>query len=196
MSKSIPRWWRNDSNWWKNQVVRCNLHCQTSCSAPYEAFCHRVIIRHEHIKQLYIASERTLVAVIRKNSSLSARNLIRKITLECVICFRSLPSSYTPIMEDLPACLVQAGRPFLNLGVDYCGPFHYKPDKERTRQSTRRTLVSIYPPRPSFQCWRGSWVVEERLPICTQKNRINFVSANLELAKLYRQHKEDYSITV
>uniref|UniRef100_A0A8D8TQ66 Integrase catalytic domain-containing protein n=1 Tax=Cacopsylla melanoneura TaxID=428564 RepID=A0A8D8TQ66_9HEMI len=62
---------------------------------------------------------------------LGARNLIRGIIFKCIDCFKRKPVFRQPMMADLPLSRYSQGRPFLNVGIDYAGPFTYKTGPRR-----------------------------------------------------------------
>ena len=57
---------------------------------------------------------------------LEGRNIALKVIHECVDCFKANPVIATQIMGDLPAERVTPSPPFLNVGLDVCGPFEIK----------------------------------------------------------------------
>ena len=44
---------------------------------------------------------------------------------------------------DLPKARVTETRPFINVGVDYCGPFYIKEEKDRNRRSIK-VYVAVF----------------------------------------------------
>lgn len=59
------------------------------------------------------------------------RNLIRHKLASCVTCIRTRPKLPQPYMADLPISRFAQGRPFINTGVDFAGPFLYKTGPRR-----------------------------------------------------------------
>lgn len=96
-----------------------------------------LIIRHLHYKHLH-AGPQTLLSIIRqKYWPLQGRNTIRGILRRCVICFQVSPAVRAQKMGDLPSPRVQPSRPFLECGVDYCGPYLIKNSYLRNTKSVK-----------------------------------------------------------
>ncbi len=54
------------------------------------------------------------------------RNLVRKVSRDCVTCHRVYAKTFTLPMTELPADRVTPAPPFSNVGIDYAGPILYK----------------------------------------------------------------------
>ncbi|XP_055615339.1 uncharacterized protein LOC129761628 [Toxorhynchites rutilus septentrionalis] len=84
------------------------------------------ILLHYHLKNLH-AGPQLLVACVRERYwPLRIRNLARKIVHNCINCYRCKPHNLDQLMGDLPPERVTPTLPFLNTGVDLCGPFCYR----------------------------------------------------------------------
>ncbi|XP_050547668.1 uncharacterized protein LOC126909295 [Daktulosphaira vitifoliae] len=83
------------------------------------------------IRLLHAGPQALLAAVREKFWPLNGRNLARKIVHEFVVCFRSKPTVFTPIMSDLPESRVEPTRAFQVSGLDYCGPVLIKASLNR-----------------------------------------------------------------
>ncbi|XP_075157775.1 uncharacterized protein LOC142231042 [Haematobia irritans] len=59
---------------------------------------------------------------------IKGKTMARNTVHNCIRCTKAKPKMYQQIMGDLPEDRITPCRPFLNTGVDYCGPFwvHYK----------------------------------------------------------------------
>ncbi|XP_055623266.1 uncharacterized protein LOC129766702 [Toxorhynchites rutilus septentrionalis] len=101
-----------------------------------------LVVRHYHLNRLH-AGPTLLAAIVRtKFWPLRLRDLTRKITHECVTCFRTRPNSSDQVMADLPLVRVTPALPFLNSGVDFCGPFYLRPP---TRKSAPlKVFVAVF----------------------------------------------------
>lgn len=103
----------------------------------------RMIIRDEHVKRYHAGVNATLYGVREIYWPLDGRNTVRHILKQCIPCFRSKPRDFDYIMSNLPEKRVTFTRPFLNVGVDYCGPFFIKEHRHRNRTNLK-TYVSIF----------------------------------------------------
>ena len=56
---------------------------------------------------------------------------------KCVRCFRAKPRGVDYLIGDLPQERVTYSRPFLNVGVDYCGPLFIKKKRFRNRSKIK-----------------------------------------------------------
>ncbi|XP_033361877.1 uncharacterized protein LOC117240110, partial [Bombus vosnesenskii] len=61
----------------------------------------------------------------------------------CVRCCRAQPPPVEYVMGNLPEARVTESRPFTNVGVDYCGPFHIKEKRDRNRRQIK-VYVAIF----------------------------------------------------
>ncbi|XP_062713874.1 uncharacterized protein LOC134290713 [Aedes albopictus] len=101
-----------------------------------------LVVRYYHLNRLH-AGPTLLTASIRlKFWPLRLRNLVRKVTHECVNCFRSRPSLSEQIMADLPSVRVTPTLPFLNTGVDFCGPFYLRPVSRKA--APQKVFVAVF----------------------------------------------------
>ncbi|XP_071573556.1 uncharacterized protein [Temnothorax nylanderi] len=99
----------------------------------------RLVIAHEHRKQLHAGTQATLAAVRDKYWPLAARNSIKKHIRQCITCFKAAPRTSETIMSELPSYRVTPSKPFAYSGVDYCGPIHIKSGQLRNAR-----LVKAY----------------------------------------------------
>ena len=90
-----------------------------------------LILRHEHVRLLHCGVQALLCSIRDKYWPISGRNSCKKIIRECIVCFKAKPRENTYIMGDLPDVRVINYSPFLNVGVDYGGPFLIKDRKTR-----------------------------------------------------------------
>ena len=90
---------------------------------------HRIthlIIQCEHEKHLHPGVNALFFILRQKYWIVSARNMIRNITFQCLKCFRYRQTSTQQKMSDLPAVRVREAFPFENTGCDYAGPLILK----------------------------------------------------------------------
>ncbi|XP_062540899.1 uncharacterized protein LOC134208946 [Armigeres subalbatus] len=93
------------------------------------------IMEHYHRKYLHAGPQLLVASVREKFWPLRIRNLARSVVHSCVNCFRCKPTVLEQLMGDLPPERVTPSLPFLNTGVDLCGPFYYR--KNRKAVSTK-----------------------------------------------------------
>lgn len=84
------------------------------------------ILLHYHLKHLHAGPQLLVACVREKFWPLRIRNLARSVVHSCVNCFRCKPTVLEQLMGDLPPERVTPTLPFLNTGVDLCGPFQYR----------------------------------------------------------------------
>ncbi|XP_063994304.1 uncharacterized protein LOC135171606 [Diachasmimorpha longicaudata] len=103
-----------------------------------------LIIEQYHRNNLHSGIQTTLYALRQKYWVLDGRNQVRKIIRKCVTCSRANPLIPKYTMGDLPENRVTGfTRPFINVGVDYCGPFYIKEKKFRNRVKVK-AYVAVF----------------------------------------------------
>ncbi|XP_076661053.1 uncharacterized protein LOC143364799 [Halictus rubicundus] len=173
---------------------------------PKNNFITELIIRDAHVNNMHSGLTATLYNVRQSYWPIDGKNTTRKIIRNCVKCFRVNPPTTKYIMGNLPTHRVTENRPFINTGVDYCGPFYIK-----ERQYRNRTRIKIYV--AVFICFSSKAVHLEvvgdmtteaflaafkrfiaRRGICKNvysDNGTNFVGADNEIIELLRVLQED-----
>ncbi|XP_043947289.2 uncharacterized protein LOC122817906 [Drosophila biarmipes] len=91
----------------------------------------KLILEYEHRVNLHPGVSSLFVIVRQKFWIIGARNLIRKITYDCLSCFRQRYHTSQQQMADLPSIRVTQALPFVNTGCDYAGPILLKDAKVR-----------------------------------------------------------------
>ncbi|XP_060813938.1 uncharacterized protein LOC132906090 [Bombus pascuorum] len=94
-----------------------------------------LIIEHEHLLNLHSGTQGTLYALRKSYWSIDGRSQVRSTVRKCVRCCRANPPPVDYVMDDLPAARIIESLPFTNVGVDYCGPFYIKEQKDRNVKS-------------------------------------------------------------
>lgn len=74
---------------------------------------------------------------------IGARNLIRKIIHNCIICFRFSSKPLNQSMGSLPVQRITPSRPFTVTGVDYAGPFNIIYERKRGAKS-HKAYVCVF----------------------------------------------------
>jgi hypothetical protein len=98
------------------------------------------VIRYLHEKNGHVGQQAFLSIVRQTYWPLSAKDIVRNITRNCIKCFRMKPKPTEQLMGDLPTYRVTSGYPFLNAGVDYAGPLLLKVN----RRTTTKAYLSIF----------------------------------------------------
>ncbi|XP_062708955.1 uncharacterized protein LOC134288362 [Aedes albopictus] len=101
-----------------------------------------LVVRHYHLRQLHAGPTLLIASVRAKFWPLRLRDVGRKVTHECVTCFRNRPSFAEQIMADLPPVRVSPALPFLNTGVDFCGPFYLRPPTRKA--APVKSFVAVF----------------------------------------------------
>ncbi|XP_033363319.1 uncharacterized protein LOC117241540, partial [Bombus vosnesenskii] len=102
-----------------------------------------LIIEHEHLLNLHTGTQATLYALRRSYWPIDGRSQVWSTLKKCVRCCRANPPPVDYIMGDLPAARITESRPFINVGIDYCGPFYIKERKDRNRRKIK-VYVAIF----------------------------------------------------
>ncbi|XP_033229513.1 uncharacterized protein LOC117181054 [Belonocnema kinseyi] len=132
---------------------------------------------------------------------IDGRNTTRHIIRQCVKCFRTKPRESEYIMGNLPQNRVSFFRPFVNIGVDYCGPFFIKERRHRN-VTIVKTYVAVFvcQATKAVHLELASDLTTGAFPACLKRffarrgrsqsissdNATNFVGANKELRELYK----------
>lgn len=100
------------------------------------------IIVHYHQKLLH-AGPRSLLATIRQAYwPIGGIKTVASVINKCLRCFRLKPRYAEHIMGRLPADRVRPNPAFHTTGIDYCGPFLYKP--ETRNKAPEKCYISIF----------------------------------------------------
>lgn len=95
---------------------------------PYNDPISKLIFEMVHKENKHCGAQ-TLLGIIRQRYWPIKGKLMARATIHrCTICSRAKPVLFNQIMGNLPSTRVTPARPFLNAGIDYCGPItvHYK----------------------------------------------------------------------
>jgi hypothetical protein len=83
-----------------------------------------LIIKDVHIENLHSGTQVTLHVVRAMFWPINGKIITKKIIKSCITYFKVNPTNYSYFMGDLPASRVNQVEPFLNTGLDFCGPFY------------------------------------------------------------------------
>lgn len=104
---------------------------------PRESHLAKLLIANAHERTLHGGSQLMLTYIRTKYWIIDAKRLIKLYVRKCVTCVRHASKSNQPIMGQLPASRVTAGRPFRSCGVDYTGPISIRTSKGRGHRSIK-----------------------------------------------------------
>lgn len=102
-----------------------------------------LVIKHYHEMLYHSGTQATLNAIREEFWPIFAKSQVKKIVRKCVKCRKANPTPSRQIMGQLPSVRVNAARPFLNTGVDYCGPFYVR-DRVRRNSKQYKSYVAIF----------------------------------------------------
>ena len=98
---------------------------------PYESCLSVLLIRHEHIDGKHIGIQTVISNLRQQFWIIKARALVKRVLSQCLVCFRYKPRSCTQLMGSLPSYRVRPVGTFVNVGIDYAGPFQLRPVRKR-----------------------------------------------------------------
>lgn len=111
---------------------------------PPDAHFTRLLIDRVHQRTMHGGTQLMLAAIRRRFWIVNARNTVRHRIHKCIVCYRHKVSTTRQLMGSLPSSRVQRTiRPFLHVGVDYCGPFELRASKYRCNTAIRATSLSL-----------------------------------------------------
>ncbi|XP_041449058.1 uncharacterized protein LOC121404136 [Drosophila obscura] len=158
------------------------------------------IIIHFHRKHHHAGPQSLLGSIRLQFWPIGGMKTVARALRKCIICCRSRPRLVEHIMADLPKDRVQDSPAFSVTGIDYCGPFYYKPDG-RTRTPTK-CYISVFICFATNAVWLElvkdlttagflsalkRFVATRGIPRCIwSDNATNFVGARNELEDLRR----------
>lgn len=103
----------------------------------------KLVIVYYHEKLFHAGVQTTLNAIREEFWPILAKGQVKKILRNCVKCRKAHPRSSWQLMGELPSVRVNMARPFLNSGVDYCGPFYVR-DRIRKNSKKYKAYVAIF----------------------------------------------------
>ncbi|CAI6373963.1 unnamed protein product [Macrosiphum euphorbiae] len=89
---------------------------------PSKSLITKLIFNYEHIRLMHAGPQALLAHVTLNYWPIRRRQIAAQIVRKCVTCFRASPQFTPPLMAPLPSVRVTIARPFVNSGVDLCGP--------------------------------------------------------------------------
>nr|CAI5853403.1 unnamed protein product [Callosobruchus analis] len=86
----------------------------------------KLLLIYEHERLMHCGAQQLLYSIREKFWPLHARNSYKQVVRQCVTCFKVKPTEVAYLMGSLPEYRVNENLPFINVGVDYGGPFLVK----------------------------------------------------------------------
>ena len=96
-----------------------------------------LIMQEEHEKYLHPGVSALFFILRQKYWIIGARNMIRKLTFNCLKCFRLRHTAIKQKMADMPSVRVRQAFPFQHTGCDYAGPLQLKLYKGRNAKTSK-----------------------------------------------------------
>lgn len=106
-------------------------HSKHPCILAPKCNLTKLLINHYHQMTLHGGPLIVQSLLQRRYWIVNARNVIRSVIFHCVPCTKMRAQTLQPMMADLPRSRFSQGRPFINVGVDFAGPFSYKTGPRR-----------------------------------------------------------------
>ncbi|XP_050524461.1 uncharacterized protein LOC126896059 [Daktulosphaira vitifoliae] len=104
---------------------------------PKSSHLTTLIINYYHSAFLHAGPKFIVSALRQRFWILSARNAIRQCIFKCITCTRYKSSHPKPYMGELPTPRVQFQRVFMQVGMDYGGPYMVKECRRRNARTTK-----------------------------------------------------------
>ncbi|XP_072384547.1 uncharacterized protein [Diabrotica undecimpunctata] len=108
---------------------------------PSKSHIVNLLLTREHRRLLHSGPQNTLSNVRLKFWPLDGLRQIKRIILNCLTCYRFNAQVASQIMANLPRERVQIARPFINVGVDFGGPFPIKTSKLKRAPLTKAYMA-------------------------------------------------------
>ncbi|GFT11074.1 integrase catalytic domain-containing protein [Trichonephila clavipes] len=91
----------------------------------------KLLFEHMHKKFFHIGAQGLVHQIRMQFWPINGKGIARKTVHDCIACFRQKHTGVDQLMGNLPSERVTPSAPFLNSGVDFCGPFQIKFKNQR-----------------------------------------------------------------
>ncbi|GFS61943.1 integrase catalytic domain-containing protein [Trichonephila clavipes] len=91
----------------------------------------KLLFEHMYKKFFHIGAQGLVHQTRMQFWPINGKGIARKTVHDCIACFRQKPTGVDQLMGNLPSERVTPSAPFLNSGVDFCGPFQIKFKNQR-----------------------------------------------------------------
>lgn len=107
---------------------------------PRDIRLSQLIIERVHHHNMHPGLQ-SMQHLIRQNFwILGIKRAIRSVVSKCIICFKTQPKTFAPLMGNLPKLRVSKLKPFSCVGTDFCGPFEITMSKVRGAKKLKSYL--------------------------------------------------------
>lgn len=172
----------------------------------------RLLIKREHLTMLHAGPQNVLASIRQRYWPIDGLREVKGVIKQCLTCFKFRARPATQKMADLPKERLSVSRPFLNVGIDFGGPFLVKPSKLRhktilkcylcvficmTTKAVHLEAVSSLSTEDFLQALRR-FIGRRGVPsIIFSDHGTNFVGARNKLKEIYeffKKNKNQYTI--
>ena len=102
-----------------------------------------LLIREQQIRNYHPGAQATLYSIRKLYWIIDGQNAVKHVILKCIVCYRVNPKMPNYLMGNLPKNRLVYKRPFLQTGINYCGPFYIKEKRHRNRNKVK-VYVAIF----------------------------------------------------
>lgn len=119
------------------RIQNSNLHFNQKHPIIMSSQCNlsKMICIYEHLRHYHAGPQHLLYITREQFWIIGGRSLTKKITRECITCFRARPKGFVPIMANLFASRTVQNHPFIRTGTDFAGPFLVRERRGRGQKS-------------------------------------------------------------
>ncbi|GFS65785.1 integrase catalytic domain-containing protein [Trichonephila clavipes] len=103
----------------------------------------KLLFEHMHKKIFQIGAQGLVHQIRMQFWPINGKGFARKTVHDCIECFSQKPTGVDQLMGNLPSERVTPSAPFLNSGVDFCGPFQIK-FKNQRKKIFSKVYVTIF----------------------------------------------------
>ncbi|GFY01958.1 integrase catalytic domain-containing protein [Trichonephila clavipes] len=133
------RW--NNQSWRKIKNSSLSPIQKHPILLPKSRHLTNLVIQYFHHINLHSGPQLTLCCIRQKFWIPSGRGVVGRLLSKCQTCFRFKVKSGEQLTGNLPANRLSAGRAFLNVGIDFGGPFITKPNVSRSKVKLKSYLA-------------------------------------------------------
>ncbi|XP_054713628.1 uncharacterized protein LOC129223088 [Uloborus diversus] len=116
-----------------------------------------LVIQYFHHINLHSGPQLTLCCIRQKFCIPSGRGVVGRLLSKCQTCFRFRAKSGEQLMGNLPENRFSSGRAFLNVGIDFGGPFITKPNIPRSKNFVTQESITWHFIPPTAAHVGGLW---------------------------------------